>query len=68
MAMIPLRQIALLCATYDVTSEAIHIQGKLNEFANDLSRSRIQKTADKHPHLQIRVTTFEIHQSPGTKI
>ena len=47
LAMIPLRKIILQAAIHDVQLKPIHIAGKANTLADDLSRFRLSKVADE---------------------
>lgn len=55
-AMAPLRNIAMLLAKYDIMVSPIWIPTKENELADDLSRFKYQKIADKYPQLRHLVT------------
>lgn len=55
-AMAPLRDIAMLLAKYDIMLTPTWIPTKANELADDLSRFRYRKIADKYPQLRHLVT------------
>lgn len=55
-AMAPLRSIAMLLAKYDIMLTPTWIPTKANELADDLSRFRYRKIADKYPQLRHMVT------------
>ena len=56
LAMGPLRQIATTIAEYDILLIPTWIATHANQLADDLSRFRYQKIADKHPQLRLRTT------------
>ena len=68
--MAPLRDIAMLLATFDIIIEARWIPTKANELADDLSRFRYQKIANAFPQLRYLATApqswDETHRVTGT--
>ena len=52
----PLRQIATTIAEYDILLIPTWIATHANQLADDLSRSRYRKIADKYPQLRLRTT------------
>ena len=50
--MAPLRDIAMLLASYDIHLVPIWIPTKANLLADDLSRFRFRKIANAHPQLR----------------
>ena len=68
-AMAPLRDIALLLARNDIYLVPVWIPTKANQLADDLSRFRYRKIANRYPQLRLLpippLNKDEIHQNGG---